>query len=265
MKRMSSPVLLLPFTGLLLFAFSLFLPASAAEEEKKVPPAAEKKNVSGAELAPEEFLAVSRRMPGRRSWALLEGEVVHRREGARTIKAPLRLGLLFTQEQTIAQLDFNNGEIYNIGQVLGSTPKTVLNTKLGEGKKALLPLYGLEPQDLTMSFLYWDFLREEKGESVRKQSCRKFILKEKGENGRFLRVLISSEYFFPVSAEFFSSDPEKKLSPYKTLEITSFVRKENFWYPGKLRLEGDNWKSMVSFGRLEAGEDMKTLPKDLFH
>ena len=256
MKRNSPPVSLLPLVGSLLFAFSLLFPGFAAEEEKK--------NVSGAELAPEEFLAVSRKMPGRRSWALLEGEVVHRREGARTIKAPLRLGLLFTPEQNIAQLDFNNGEIYNIGQVLGKNPTTVLKKKIGEGKKELLPLYGLEPQDLTMSFLYWDFLREEKGESVKGQACRRFILKEKGEKGNFLRVLISSEYFFPVSAEFFSSDPEKKTDPYKTLEITSFVRKEKFWYPGKLRLAGGNWKSLVTFDRLEADEDMKTLPKDLF-
>ncbi|MBR2364769.1 MAG: hypothetical protein IKA79_06170 [Lentisphaeria bacterium] len=226
--------------------------------------AEEKQVISGEKLPPEDFLAIVRNPPGRRSWASLEGNVTHRREGARTIKAPLRLGLLFTPEQTIAQLDFNNGEIYNIGQMLGKNAKTVLTKKFPDTFKTQLPLYGIEPQDLAMSFLYWDFLREEKGEWVKGQTCRKFILKEKEKNGKYLLVLISSRYFFPVKAAFYTSDPAKTQSPYKTLEITSFVQKDKFWYPGKLRLEGKNWKSMVSFSKLDADENNKRLPTDLF-
>lgn len=225
--------------------------------------AKEKALRSGKELSAEAFLALVRNPPGRRSWASLEGTVVHRREGARTIKAPLRLGLLFTPEQTIAQLDFNNGEIYNIGQMLGKNAKTVLNKQFPASRKALLPLYGIEPQDLTMSFLYWDLLREEKSQWVKGQNCRKFILKERAAKGKYLLVLISSQYFFPVKAQFYTADPSKA-TPYKTLEITSFVQKDNFWYPGKLRLEGDNWKSMVSFDKLDADDNNKRLPKELF-
>ncbi len=240
---------------LLFLIFSSLLPLFA--QEKKV--------LSGKDLSPEQFLSIVRNPPGRRSWALLEGTVIHRRAGAKTIKAPLRLGLLFTPEQTIAQLDFNNGEVYNIGQTLGKNAKTVLSKKFPSSVKEQLPLYGIQPQDLAMSFLYWDLVREEKSEWGKGQHCRKFILKEKGEKGHFLCVLISSNYFFPVKTSFFAGDPGKKdVTAYKTLEITSFVNKDNFWYPGKLRLEGDDWKSMISFTKLDADENIKRLPENLF-
>lgn len=244
------------FSPFLVF-FLLFLSLAPGFAQK------EKKALSGKEMTPEAFLAIVRNPPGRRSWASMSGNVVHRRQGARTIKAPIRLGLLFTPEQTIAQLDFNNGEIYNIGQTLGKEAKTVLTRAFSASRKAVLPLYGIEPQDLAMSFLYWKFLREEKGESIKGQHCRNLILKEEGKNGRYLQVFISSGYFFPVKAVFFPQDPGKS-TPYKTLEITSFVNKDRFWYPGKLRLEGENWKSMVSFTSLDADENTKRLPKDLF-
>lgn len=219
----------------------------------------------GEKLSAASFLSIMRNPPGRHSWANMEGTAVHRRSGAKTIKAPLRLGLLFTPVQTIAQLDFNNGEIYNIGQTLGKNAKTVLTKKFPDTLKAQLPLYGIEPQDLAMSFLYWDLLREEEREHLKGQLCRKFILKEQNKNGKYLRVSASARYFFPVKAEFFHKDPaQKNVKPYKTLEITSFAKKDKFWYPGKLRLEGDNWKSMVSFDKLDADENNKRLPKDLF-
>ena len=184
----------------------------------------------GDKLSAASFLSIMRNPPGRHSWANMEGTAVHRRSGAKTIKAPLRLGLLFTPVQTIAQLDFNNGEIYNIGQTLGKNAKTVLTKKFPDTLKAQLPLYGIEPQDLAMSFLYWDLLREEESERLKGQLCRKFILKEQDKNGKYLRVSASARYFFPVKAEFFHTDPSQKdATAYKTLEITHFLRVPPIW------------------------------------
>lgn len=224
----------------------------------------EKKNFSGGEMTKEEFLSIVRNPPGRRSWASMEGTAIHRREGTKPIKAPLYLGLLFTPEQTIAQLDFNKGEIYNIGQMLGKNAKTILTKKFPASRKAQLPLYGIEPHDLTMSFLYWPLLREESPERIKGQKCRNFILKQNEKNGKYLRVFINENYFFPMKAEFFHRDPAKEKSPYKTLEIVSFSQKDRFWYPGKIRLEGKNWKSMISFDKLDADENNKRLPENLF-
>ena len=87
------------------------------------------------DLTAEQFMSIVRNPPGRDSWAKMEGYAMHKREGARPVKAQIRMGTLFTPERTIAQITFNKNEVYNIGQTYGENP---------HGKRRICPRQGAD-------------------------------------------------------------------------------------------------------------------------
>ena len=80
------------------------------------------------DLTAEQFMSIVRNPPGRDSWAKMEGYAMHKREGARPVKAQIRMGTLFTPERTIAQITFNKNEVYNIGQTYGENPQSTMES-----------------------------------------------------------------------------------------------------------------------------------------
>lgn len=213
-----------------------------------------------AKMSAKEFMDAVRNPPFRRSWALLQGEAVHKRKGAASLRAPLRIGILFTPARTLAQIDFDKGEIYHVGQSYGAKGTTTLENMFPKVRKPRIGIFGIDPTDLSMSFLYYDLVKEGKNESVRTLPCRVFYLKKKG-SPIFIRAVIARDYLFPLKVEFFAGEGRK---PYKKLEVTAFQKKGEYYHPDRIRLEGENWKSMVSFSEMDAGPMDKSLPANLF-
>lgn len=213
-----------------------------------------------AKMTAKEFMEAVRNPPFRRSWALLQGEAVHKRDGAAALRAPIRIGILFTPARTLAQIDFDKGEIYHIGQSYGAKGTTTLENMFPKVRKPRIGIFGIDPTDLSMSFLYWDLVREGEKESVRTLPCRVFYLKKK-DSPLFIKAVIARDYLFPLKVEFFAG---KEKEPYKKLEVTAFQKKGEFYHPDRIRLEGKNWKSMVTFSEMDADRMDKRLPADLF-
>ena len=107
------------------------------------------------DLTAEQFMSIVRNPPGRDSWAKMEGYAMHKREGARPVKAQIRMGTLFTPERTIAQITFNKNEVYNIGQTYGENPQSTMESGGFAPGKAQIGIYGINPEDLTINFIYW--------------------------------------------------------------------------------------------------------------
>ena len=74
---------------LFLFTLSLYVLCFAAQLDVKAE-AADKK------LSAADFLYRVRHPAGRKRWAIMDGEVIHRRRGQDTVKAKLYLGILFS-------------------------------------------------------------------------------------------------------------------------------------------------------------------------
>lgn len=221
-----------------------------------VPP----KDLPPAKWTPQDFLARVRNPPGRDSWASMKGTAQHRRENARPVKTNIEMGIFFTPVRTLAQIRFNTNEIYTIGQSYGKDGATSVENKIPAGVKPQIGVYGITPEDLAMSFLYWDFRSEHPPETVRGQNCRVFTLISKDRSER-VKVAVSCEYFFPLRAEWFRRN---ETEPVRKLEAAAFKKDRDYWFVSKLILSGSHWVTTIRFPEVAAGPFTEKLPQGLF-
>lgn len=206
------------------------------------------------------FLSRVRNPPGRQSWALMKGFAQHSRNGMKPVKAPIEMGIFFTPVRTLAQIRFNKNEVYNIGQSYGKDGSTSVDSKTVSGGKPQIGIYGITPEDLAMSFLYWKFERELKNTSVRGQECRVFLLKNK-EGSERVKVAVSCEYFFPLKAEWYRGN---SVTAIRSLEAASFKKEKDYWFVSKIILSGKDWTTQIRFPEVDAGEFNGKLPAGVF-
>jgi len=216
-------------------------------------------NLPSEKWTAQDFLARVRNPPGRDSWALMKGTAQHRRDNARPVKAHLEMGIFFTPVRTLAQIRFNGNETYTIGQSYGKDGSTSVESKIPGGKPQI-GVYGITPEDLAMSFLYWDFLEEHPQETLRGQHCRVFTLISKDRSER-VKVTVSCEYFFPLRAEWFRK-AEKE--PLRKLEAAAFKKSKDYWFVSKLVLSGKDWTTTIRFPEVDAGPFKDKLPPGVF-
>jgi len=215
-------------------------------------------------LSAEQFLARVRQAPRDESWARMSGAVEHRRRGGETVELPLYLGVRFTPERILAQVVADGRESYRIGQVVAATSggTTVIAENVADPASARLATLGLRPEDLTLSFIYWEFDCELPPERLRTRSCRVLQLRAPDGRDEWVRVAICVEALFPLRVEWFRDGPAGR--PYRTIEITSFRREADFWLVDGLSLQGPGWRSRISFTDCSAGLVAEGIPADLF-
>ncbi len=208
------------------------------------------------------FLERARRPPAQETWAKLSGEASHRRSGAETVKSPIAFSVRFTPERTVAQVFIDDSEAYNISQIFsaegGGTTIIPFNKK--DKGKSVLENFGLRPEDLAFSFLFWNLDKELAPDTAKGQDCRVFLLVSPG--GEVVKVFLSIEHFFPLKAEWFRAKGDA--APYRTVEVTSFSRRDDFWFPDGLSIYGPGFRTKIEFPELSAGKVKDSVPEDLF-
>ena len=214
------------------------------------------------DLPSDGFLAVVRHPPGRESWAKMDGTLSHRRRGAEDLESKIHLGILFTPARSVAQMSVDGGETYNVGQAYEASPDStvVAMTSPPKSGKSLLSQIGLRPQDVTMTFLFWNARPELPRDSFKGQDCRVFVF-DAPDKSESAKACISSEYCFPLKVEWSKPGEDK---PYRTLEVDSFKREKDFWLIGSLLLYGPGWKTKIEFEKTAAGFSKDGVPDDLF-
>jgi len=163
----------------------------------------------------------------------------------------------------MAQIVFNDNEVYSIGQSYGDNPISTQHIQLPPGMETpQLTVFGISPQDLTMSFMYGKLLGEDESDSFRGQKCRVFRLQNTTGDG-WNRVYISTEYIFPLKVQFFNNAIVEK-KPFRTLEISGFRKEKDFWMVSELSIYGPDWKTRIEFDETDAGYRDESTPKNLF-
>jgi hypothetical protein len=226
--------------------------------------------ISNAEekLSSLDFLAKTRTPIGRSFWVKMGGTMSHkRRDREAIIKNPIYIGIMFTATRTIAQVIVNNKEGYKIGQAYTATPEATVITPMHalQGSHSILADAGVRPQDLTLTFLFWQFKKELKEKRIKTRNCRVFLLSspDKKED---VKVFIDTEGYFPLKVEWIKTEIQDNniKKPYRTLIIDSFREVNKFYVISKLILFGPGWRTKISFNKTNADFLKKGIPKDLF-
>ena len=225
-------------------------------------------NGEDKKLSSLDFLAKTRTPVGRSFWVKMGGEMTHKRRGREKIVTyPIYIGIMFTATRTIAEVIVNNEEGYKVGQAYTAIPEATVITPMHKGKieKSLLADAGVRPQDLTLTFLFWQFKQELSPKRIKSRNCRVFLLLSPNKKEE-VKVFIDTEGYFPLKVEWFKLNHEngEVNTPYRTLIIDSFREVNKFYVISKLLLFGPGWRTKITFDETDADFLKKGLPKDLF-
>jgi hypothetical protein len=234
---------------LLLSAIFAWSPAAFAAESDK--------------LSSEEFLEVMRRPRGLETWGRMSGRIDHARSDGRKASAGVYLATLFAADRMMSQVIVDERQGYLIGQSFddATSGTTVTPLHKNPGKDGdLLGDFGLRAEDLAMSFIYWDFVRELERETITFRTCRVFLLRK---NDEYVRLSVNADYLFPMRVSWYKGGFDAKSTPYRTLEATKFKEVNNLWLVTRLQLEGPGWRTRVDFTEANAGH-RSDLPENLF-
>ena len=205
-------------------------------------------------LSAVEFLEAAREPFQRDAWGRFAGTVIH--VGARgKYKVPMTLETLFSRESFRARVVLDNDNTYRLNGRHGGSGADAVHLELPEDEKVPgLRDMGIEPEDVTMSFISWEFVRELPRESVRRQRCRVMELKHPSDELR-VRVFFSESYRFPLRVEWHRPQEEK---PWRQLELKGVKKQTNgLWFMKTVILRGEGWKTQIRFDDAElyaAGE-----------
>ena len=192
-------------------------------------------------LSTAEFVARMRQSRGVDTYAKLNGEIQHRRQGGDAKTFPLYVGLIIQQQRSTGQLIIDKNEGYLIGQSRTESGNSILPMQPDTSK---LDYVGLLASDLTLSFIFDPLLGEDEPEQLRGFIPCRVLRFRFGEPGGVVRVLVAEEQLFPLRAEFFRSG---ETQPYRTLEVVGFEQKNSLYYASKIRLEGPGWRTRINF------------------
>lgn len=205
------------------------------------------------ELSAQAFLDKVRTPTGRNGKSTMKGIVRNQKkiDGENKRKeAPISLAITFMPTRTVAKLEVGENETYTIGQEYGSEKgaTSVETTKKDESKELLLPYFGVKPEDLTMSFLFWDLVKEHEKDSVKGRECRVFELKSPEKAG-FLKVYIDKDYYFPLKVVFY---PKNEEDYTRKIEVDEFDKKDHIWYVTGLDYLGPGWRTDITFDKYDS-------------
>ena len=209
------------------------------------------------ELPLDEFMKFARNPNAIATYAALEGTVQHQRRGAELQNNTIYFAMLITPDRLTGQVIIGDKEGYAIGQSrkVGNYTTTVLPMPNSD-KQNRLGYMGLRAADLAMGFLFYPVVRELPGEQVSVVPCR-VVLLEAPDKSEQVKVYIARKHYFPLKAEFFNKGKPLDGMPDRTLETTSFEKKNNLYYTKTIKLSGPGWRTRVEFNSAKA--DIKEL------
>lgn len=212
-------------------------------------------------MSSEKFLEKARHPATGDYWVTMEGTAFHKRRDKESSELPIYVALRMFPDRTSAQVIINGSEGYLLGQKYeaGSEATSVIPME-PKPAKSMLADFGLRPQDLTMTFLFWNFEKELEYENIKGHECRVFKLNSPSGD-EFVYVYINSEYYFPLKVEWFKKGENK---PHRTAEFSAFRKNGNFWLVSELQIYGPGWKTKIDFGRTAADFCDKSIPGNLF-
>ena len=181
------------------------------------------------------------------TYAMLDGTLQHRRRDGEMLTTALYFGVIITPERTFGQILVDNRESYILGQSRDARQDGT--SVIHSPDCVLLDKVGVRASDLTMSFLYYDLVRELPETTLSAVvRCRVLLLKS-ADGKELVKVYVEKEHAFPIKAEFFR--PEAK-DPFRTVETGGFTEKNGLYYAGNLRIEGPGWRTRIEFDRDKA-------------
>ena len=182
------------------------------------------------------------------SFADLHGVVTHKRRNQGVSNSyPIRFVIRFEKENVYAQLFIGKNEKYTLQRNM-RLRKTNYTSSVGDN--GILSSLGFKVGDLAMDFLDYPVHSELKSEKLKTLNCRVLLLNS--PENKPVKVWISSEFLFPMRAEFYDSINDITEKPLRTLEITGFKKVNDYYVATDIALLAQDFRSRINFTNCRA-------------
>ena len=226
--------------------------------------------ITGKNMPVETFLKYLRYPRVVESWMKMKGHLVNK-SGGKKFKVPIEVRGRFRRASWRMQIIVNNCERWYVRQNFddGQFGTSKIHQKAPAAGEKSLADFMIRPGDITLSFLYWTFVKEEKAESLSRQHCRVLRLKHDTSNEEVV-IWASSKYFFPMKVQWFRKGEKDSYRELLFKGVTTFKPKSRpdlkFNVIDQVRISGKGWKTMMTFDtpKGDAVTDDVAPPADLF-
>lgn len=203
-----------------------------------------------AELPLEDFLERVRQPFIRTVSGAARGVIQHRGDQG-TRRMAIDLSFQFSAKLARATATLQSGATCEMLWQHGRAGSARIVKPVPESELSLHDL-GIEPDDLTFSFLFWPAVEERRRDSVSGQPCRVILLRHPTEDVEVLGWF-SDKFLFPLRLEWYrTGDPE----PRRVCEFTRFKQMDDgTWFIRSMRIYGRGWKTKLTLNEadLETG------------
>ncbi|WDE97511.1 hypothetical protein PQO03_16915 [Lentisphaera profundi] len=231
------------FINLLCMCF--LVTAGAAEDRSK--------------MKTEAFLDLSRKAMIGDSWFKMKGNINTRPKTGKRARYPFVLSVLMREDSLIVRTKLKDDAI-KVEYKFGDLHQTKI---LESSDKKLYDQLQLRPGDFSLSFMYWDLMKEYSSESLglARIKCRVFLLADPDKD-EYAKVWISEKYLGPVKVMWKtgSLDFDK---PDRILQFEGFTKKNNRSMPKEAYFKNPYGDMQIKFNEHD-GDYGLSYPKDLF-
>jgi hypothetical protein len=232
--------------------FVLFALTSAQAEDSK-------------ELDSEDFLELCQKQLLGNFWFKMSGRMdVRSKTKGRQPHVKVKCAVQLERNKIIFKATLNKTQSFKVEHGFGLKHDTkVLESNLGEDNS--FKQLGIKPEDLSFSFMYWDYQHEYKKETLGLAppiACRVLLLGSP-DGSEFVKVWLMEKYKGPRKVEWYKPAGLKANKPYQVIDFEGTAEKNGVTVPVEMKItniKGDLW---VKFDVEDAGPISK-IPADLY-
>lgn len=222
-------------------------------------------------ISAEDFLNQVRQPFMQPTYWEMQGEIQTYAKGKGSKKEQITMELTYNVMEMSSALLLGKTDVYFAYQknnYLEKNKKPEMTLKMPEKAQTIsMKEAGIEPEDITFAFIYWDLLYDFKFEKVKGQNCRVLELKHPNSNDRVI-AWFSTNYGFPLQVYYYRN---KESNPWRILEFKDFKEyKKDFWFVKTILIRDPkaNWRTQLTFDNAEMtlmpkGKELPKLPQKI--
>lgn len=219
-----------------------------------------------AAMDSEDFLDKCRAQLLGNCWVKTEGNINHRDpDGKRSKPMTIKCAAQLIPNKITFKATVNGNQSFKVENVFGQKHDTKIleNTlKVDNGFDKV----GIKPTDLSLAFMYWDYIKEFQGQNIGLLGafkCRVFLLANP-DGKDFVKVWLSERYLGPLQVQWLKGiKPVDQANPKQVLEFKDFAEKNKVWVPLESKIINSKGELQIRFKEVDAAFSAK-VPEELY-
>jgi hypothetical protein len=212
-----------------------------------------------SKMTTESFIELAREALIGESWMKMKGNINTRPKKGKRARYPFTLAALMRKESLVVKTKLKE-DVVKVAYSFGEVHET---KELESKSKELYNLLQLRPGDFSLSFMYWDLMKEYDVDhlGLARIKCRVFLLADP-DNDEYAKVWISEKYLGPVKVMWKTGSLNFD-KPDRLLQFEGFTKKNNRSMPKEAYLKNTFGEMQIKFNEHDGDYGVK-FPEDLF-